>query len=136
LEGIEVFYFSKTFSKYALKIAAKENGVSWRSFTEKDLMLLELSSSYKHGASKFLAKHIAKSLVSNMKRNGYKVKNRGVNGAPLYVLAGSLAPSVLVEIGFLSNPLERKKLLSKKYRKEIARGIYKGIVSWVKQNQI
>jgi len=42
--------------------------------------------------------------------------------------------SVLVETGFLSNAVEEQKLSTMTYRKQIAKAIYDGLVSYRKQN--
>ena len=48
----------------------------------------------------------------------------------IYILNGSKIPSVLVECGFISNPGEEKKLLTKAYRDKIAYSIYSGILKY------
>ncbi|MHA4810112.1 N-acetylmuramoyl-L-alanine amidase [Flavitalea flava] len=42
-------------------------------------------------------------------------------------------PNVLVEVAFLSNPADEKKILSPVFRKAVARKIYLGIQDWLKQ---
>lgn len=42
-------------------------------------------------------------------------------------------PNALVEVAFLSNPEDEKKILSPKFRKAVAQKIYLGIVDWLKQ---
>jgi N-acetylmuramoyl-L-alanine amidase len=42
-------------------------------------------------------------------------------------------PNVLVEVAFLSNPEEEKKILNPKFQKAVAQKIYLGIVDWLKQ---
>jgi N-acetylmuramoyl-L-alanine amidase len=42
-------------------------------------------------------------------------------------------PNVLVEVAFLSNPEDEKKILSPKFQKAVAQKIYLGIVDWLKQ---
>lgn len=54
--------------------------------------------------------------------------------ASLSVLRSPDITSVLVETGFLSNPVEEQKLSTSAYRKQIARAIYEGLVSYRKQN--
>ena len=44
-------------------------------------------------------------------------------------------PNALVEVAFLSNREDEKKILSPKFRKAVAQKIYLGIVSWLKQMQ-
>jgi len=41
-------------------------------------------------------------------------------------------PNVLVEVAFLSNPEDEKKILSPKFQKAVAQKIYLGIVDWLK----
>ena len=53
--------------------------------------------------------------------------------AAFYVLRGSNAPAVLVEMGFLTNSRDEAKLQSRKYRRKIVEGIYAGIVEYAKR---
>lgn len=54
--------------------------------------------------------------------------------ASLSVLRSPDITSVLVETGFLSNPIEEQKLSTATYRKQIAKAIYDGLVSYRNQN--
>lgn len=54
--------------------------------------------------------------------------------ASLSVLRSPDITSVLVETGFLSNAVEEQKLSTMTYRKQIAKAIYDGLVSYRKQN--
>jgi N-acetylmuramoyl-L-alanine amidase len=42
-------------------------------------------------------------------------------------------PNALVEVAFLSNPADEKKILSPKFQKAVAQKIYLGILDWLKQ---
>lgn len=42
-------------------------------------------------------------------------------------------PNALVEVAFLSNPADEKKILSPKFHKAVAQKIYMGITDWLKQ---
>jgi N-acetylmuramoyl-L-alanine amidase len=53
-----------------------------------------------------------------------------IKQAPFYVISKTSMPSVLIEIGFLSNPREYKKLLSTDYQKDLAQKIYSGLRSY------
>jgi N-acetylmuramoyl-L-alanine amidase len=44
-------------------------------------------------------------------------------------------PNVLVEVGFISNPNEERKLKSVSYRKKVAKGIYSGIMRFSKSRE-
>lgn len=54
--------------------------------------------------------------------------SRGTKGAGYYVLKYVNAISVLTEVGFLSNPIEERKLLTNSYRTKCARAIARGIL--------
>ena len=56
-------------------------------------------------------------------------KDRGVKeGDGLYVIKHTTCPAILVEVGFISNPDECKKLFDKKYQQDIALAIANGIL--------
>ena len=52
--------------------------------------------------------------------------------APFYVLIGAEMPAVLVETGFMTNPVERKRLQSQKYLETLAEGIVAGVEKYMK----
>jgi N-acetylmuramoyl-L-alanine amidase len=65
-------------------------------------------------------------------KNRYKgIRSLGVKQAPFYVLIGAQMPAVLVEVGFLSNSVERKRLMSKAYQERLADGISRGIKRYI-----
>ena len=55
------------------------------------------------------------------------VKDGGVRPAPFYVLVGASRPSILVEVGYITNPKERERLFTSDYQEEIAEGIVEGV---------
>ena len=60
------------------------------------------------------------------------IPNRGVKQAGFFVLRGAMMPSVLVEIGFISNAREERKLRSPRFRQDMAEIIYRGILRYKK----
>ncbi len=62
-----------------------------------------------------------------------KRHSRGVKQAAFVVLWKTSMPSVLSEIGFLSNPEEEKYLRSEVGQNQIAKAVYKGIISYSTQ---
>ncbi len=61
-----------------------------------------------------------------------KARNRGLKHARFFVLRNTLIPSILVEVGFLSNYREEKYLKSGAYRQKIAYGIARSILDYAK----
>lgn len=63
-------------------------------------------------------------------------KNRGVKQNVFAVLRLSYMPSILVEMGFISNPSERKFLTSAAGKEKVTSSIYEGILSYIKTRDI
>ena len=64
---------------------------------------------------------------------GIKVNmNNSLKQANFYVLQGVKAPSVLVEMGYLSNRNDKKRLNNKKVRLQIAETLKDGILAYAK----
>lgn len=61
-------------------------------------------------------------------------KDRGVRQARFYVLRKSSMPSVLVEVGFVTNRQEAAKLASPDYQSQMAQAIARGILQYIQQN--
>ncbi|WP_434798940.1 N-acetylmuramoyl-L-alanine amidase family protein [Terrisporobacter vanillatitrophus] len=59
------------------------------------------------------------------------LKDRGVTPFTFDVLQGNNMPSILIQCGFLSNPKEEKKLINPEFQKDLAEGIYQGILSFL-----
>ena len=75
-----------------------------------------------------LARALRNSLKENEKTFG---KTRiHIKQAPFYVLTKTETPSLLIELGFLTHPREREKLLQRKYRDELAEQIVFALVSF------
>jgi N-acetylmuramoyl-L-alanine amidase len=55
---------------------------------------------------------------------------RGLQQAPFRVLVGANMPAVLVEMGFLSNPVQEAQLTSTTFQTAIVNGLLKGIIRY------
>ena len=56
-----------------------------------------------------------------------------INGAPLLVLSGADTPAVLVEVGYLTNPVEEKALKNMEVLAKISKGISQGADDFLKK---
>lgn len=72
-----------------------------------------------------LAYEVHKSLLA-----GTKAKDRGVRHARFAVLKDIKAPGILLEVGYLSNSSEERKLSSNNYQNKLVRSIYNGIARY------
>jgi N-acetylmuramoyl-L-alanine amidase len=58
-------------------------------------------------------------------------RNRGLKQAPFKVLTGVACPAVLVEVAFISNPEEEKKLLSPGFQDNVVQAVYRGLLRFL-----
>ncbi len=58
--------------------------------------------------------------------------NRGIHSKALYVVRHTRCPAVLVEAGFISNPLENQLLRDESYRQRIADSIAEGVMNYIR----
>ena len=75
--------------------------------------------------SKKLGTVLHKTLVSDT--NLFLIKDRGVHSKVSQLLLGAHVPSVLIEMGYLTNDDERKNLVTAQHQQELALRIVKGI---------
>jgi len=86
------------------------------------------TSYYYHAHDWLLADSVQKHLVSHVGS-----RDIGVKRGNFYVLRNTSMPSVLVEVGFLSNQRESQLLSQAWYRTAAAKGIFYGIVDYYRQ---
>lgn len=125
--GIETYYLNFTQSKDALDVAARENASSQKSVFELQDLIQKITLHDKAEESREFASRIQTSLESLSSRHFPGEKNRGVRQAPFVVLIGASMPSILTEIGFLSNQREEALLRKPEYRQRIAEALYRGV---------
>jgi N-acetylmuramoyl-L-alanine amidase len=71
----------------------------------------------------FLSSSRLAEIVQDSMTQSLRIPNRGVKQAGFYVLGGAAMPAILIEIGFVTNPKEERRLKDSRYRDEIARAI-------------
>jgi N-acetylmuramoyl-L-alanine amidase len=128
--GVETFILNFTTSKTALELAARENAASDRSIHDLHELLEKIALREKIDESRELAARLQTSLSVVSKSGAQGAKNRGVKTAPFAVLIGATMPSVLAEIGFLTNSTEEALLRKPEHRQKIAEALYKGISAY------
>ena len=132
-EGVETYFLSSEASDTdARQTAAVENGVvrleSPASRAKGDLLksiLWDLAQSEFQRESSFMAETVLDSMSRSL-----NLVNRGVKQAGFYVLGGAAMPAILIEIGFMTNPREERKLATPAYRESVARAIYSGLAEY------
>lgn len=121
--GVDVFYFSKTSSPYAARIAQYENSFG-DSFGEKSGSISQILGELEYKKYQEVSAKLARGIVDNVSRT-MVMKNNGIQGANFAVLRGlgranTAIPGVLVELGFLTNPQDRNKIVQATNQKKMA----------------
>lgn len=81
---------------------------------------------------KYLAEHIQKYLndISTYPKHNINIGHNVMSGN-YYIAGNTVAPGVIIEMGFLSNEFDRKILLDSDHQNEIADQIAKSIISYL-----
>ncbi len=135
-KGLEVYFLNTTSDKRALRLAARENGMSLSQISDLNKIILSLIQTTKIHYSKILASDIYRYMLVYGKEIYRAYSGRGVKQAPFYVLVGTRCPSVLIETGFINNPSDAIFLRNRRFRMAIAKGIAKGIEQFLKKNEL
>ncbi len=126
VSGVETYYLSFTSAKDALEVAARENATSDRSVFELRDLLQKIALQDKIDESRDFATRVNSSLY-RVWGSSATARNRGVKKAPFVVLIGASMPSILTEIGFLSNPREEREMRKPEVRQKIAEALFNGL---------
>lgn len=81
-----------------------------------------------------LAETVHKTIIAHAGKKNSRIADRKIAHAVTQVLLGSQAPSVLIELGFLSNPYEASLLQDGAYQQLLARAICEGVAEFTKIN--
>jgi N-acetylmuramoyl-L-alanine amidase len=127
--GVETYYLNFTTSRSALDLAARENASAESSIFDLKDVLEKIALKDKIDESREFASHLQTSLYT-LTKAGAATKNRGIKKAPFMVLIGAQMPSVLAEIGFLTNSNDEALMRRTDHRQKIAEALYKGIAAY------
>jgi len=140
-KGFEIYFRSdKASDKEAAQTAALENealnyetsGVG--KVTYADLLLNSLAANENINESSKLAARIRNSVSEKKSALGIPVNmNNSIKQANFYVLQGVKAPSVLVEMGYVTNKDDKKRLNNKKVLQTMANAVSTGIINYARQ---
>ncbi len=128
VRGTEVFFLGLHRSESSLEIMKKENMIfsngeqQVRELTEEQLLIYELAHSGYIANSERIA-----TMMDHQFANRANRKSRGVKQAGFVVLYEASMPSLLVELGFLTNPSEQRFLTSEYGQSIMASAIFRSI---------
>ena len=131
VSGMEYYFSSKQPASVLLRSSTEKGQLSILDIIKKDLIefgktkrSLDFSKKIQNQASIFVQSN--------------KFKNQGsatskIRRAPFYVIDNTEMPAVLVEVGFISNQREARKLVTPSYQDELARALSAAIQDYKAQ---
>jgi N-acetylmuramoyl-L-alanine amidase len=131
--GIETYYLDRTHERHTLRVAARENGVPATALDPLQRAVAGLRVSEVGVQSAALARAVHGELIRGVQGAFGSVTNLGVKQGPFHVLFLSDAPSILVEVGFLTHQDEARRLSSRWYRTVVAEHIARGLAQYRSQ---
>jgi N-acetylmuramoyl-L-alanine amidase len=134
--GTETYFLGPSKTEAAEKVMERENSVikyedntqKYEDYNEQALVRQKLTQSAYMRQSERLA-----SLVQSQFEDRVQRDNRGIHQAGFYVLWSASMPSVLVELGFLTNPREARFLNSDRGQTLLASGIFRAVRNYKKK---
>ncbi len=136
-QGSEVYILGLHKNKAALDVAMFENSVirqednfqeQYKGFSEEHLIMSSMAQNAFAKQSTSLAQYI----IRPVDRQSSVNNARGVRQAGFMVLWTPSMPSILVEVGYLSNPEEEQMLRDRQVQTKVAYGIFKGVQAYRK----
>ena len=127
VSGVETYHLNLTSARDALDLASRENAGAQKTIHELSEMIQKITQRDKGEESKEFAGKMQAALYGAAVRSNPAARNRGVKKAPFVVLIGATMPSILAEIGFLSNSREEALLKRPDHRQKLAEALYRGL---------
>lgn len=127
VQGIETYYLSPAKTERAKRVAAKENKSDIRKMSNSNTQaFLSSLNSPKLRYSRLLSIDVQREMLASVGQK-YKVNDKGSRPGPFWVLLDAPQASILVEVGYISHPVESKRLYMSSYQKLLAEGMANGI---------
>jgi N-acetylmuramoyl-L-alanine amidase len=140
--GLEYYIMALPSDKDAMRLAVYENkeisggdpAKAQANADKKTKLLLKILGDMQQNDKINESTALAEVLHKNAKSAGLPM--RKVGQAPFFVLRGAAMPAVLVEMGYLTDKSEAKKLSTKSYRASILSSIAAGVVQYIKEHPV
>ncbi|MGC8866783.1 MAG: N-acetylmuramoyl-L-alanine amidase family protein [Elusimicrobiales bacterium] len=131
--GFEIYFLSeKATDPWASEVADYENAsVEYEGgvfdYSGAALVLHSLARNEYINQASIMAGYISRFMEKKT-----PFKNRGIRQAAFYVLRGTYCPSILIEVGFMTNRQDKRNLDSSYVQKKVAQAIYDGVCDYIK----
>ena len=139
--GLEYYIMASPSDKDALNLAIAENkeisagmdsAKDAQNADKKTRLLLKILGDMQQNDK--ITESTALTEVLHKNARGVGLPIRKVKQAPFFVLRGAGMPAVLVEMGYITNAGESRKLASASYRETMMRSVAQGVVQYIKDH--
>ncbi|MBW2108136.1 MAG: N-acetylmuramoyl-L-alanine amidase [Deltaproteobacteria bacterium] len=131
--GVETYFLNLATDNDAIMVAARENATSAKNISDLETILNDLMKNAKISESSRLAADVQRGVTRHLRKRFKYIRDNGVKQAPFYVLLGAEMPCVLIEIAFISNPSECRRLNTAVYQETLVEGIVAGIRDYIEE---
>ena len=140
--GFEIYIMALPSDKDAMNLAIVENreisgdahsAAEIQKADKKTQLLLKILGDMQQNDKIGASTELTEVLHANAKKAGLPM--RKVAQAPFFVLRGAGMPAVLVEMGYLTNAAEAKRLNTAAYREKMCRSLADGIMTFIETHR-
>lgn len=132
VRGFETYFLSEARTEHERRVAANENaplaldgGEGLGDDPDLTFILKELRNLDHQHWSALFAERVHEHLAPV-----HPGPNRGVKQGPFAVITNALMPAVLVEVGFITNPVEERLLMRDDFHRDVARALARSVVDF------
>lgn len=142
IAGFEIYIMALPSDKDAMNLAIVENreisgdahsAAEIQKADKKTQLLLKILGDMQQNDKIGASTELTEVLHANAKKSGLPM--RKVAQAPFFVLRGAGMPAVLVEMGYLTNAAEAKRLNTAAYREKMCRSLAEGIITFIETHR-
>jgi N-acetylmuramoyl-L-alanine amidase len=128
--GIETYVLDTSRDEIAARVAARENATTQAASAELASILGGMRMADEAQRSTRFARLLERAATTAAETRYGDVVDGGVHTAGFYVLVGARMPSVLLETGYISNPIEEQRLGDADYRQLLADSIANAVQAY------
>jgi N-acetylmuramoyl-L-alanine amidase len=96
----------------------------------------DMIQSYKVEESVDLARGIQREVVGSLRRREPTVRDLGAKPGPFHVLVGAGMPAVLLEVGFLTEAADARRLADPEYQERWCEGVLRAIDKFIENVEV
>lgn len=137
IKGYKIYFLSQAKNEEDKLVAMRENAVIKleerpQNYSALQNVLIEMAGNEYLRESQDLCILLEQKFEGALSKKITKL-HRGIGQANFWVLNGAYMPSILIETGFLSHPLEEKMLNTKSFQTDMAAAICSAVVSFTEK---